>query len=305
VPPIKIVIVGFGKIAQDQHVPSIAETQGLELVATVSRRGEAPAGIASFPTLEALAVSGVAVDAVAFCNPPEGRAKAAMTAADFGWDVLLEKPPGLSVTEVTELADYMHNADRVLFTTWHSQYNAAVDAAAARLVGQDIVSMRIDWREDVRKWHPGQDWMWQENGFGVFDPGINALSIATKIMPKPLIVENARLVIAQNHQSPLAVEMGFSDGYAAVFDWREEGDECWQIAVETRHEKLLLDKGGSELWIDGKLILSEAPREYRLIYRHFATLIKSRQSHVDIAPLHLVAQAIAVGKRDTVEPFLP
>ena len=41
----------------------------------------------------------------------------------------------------------------------------------------------VTWKEDVRHWHPGQQWIWEAGGFGVFDPGINALSIVTKIMP--------------------------------------------------------------------------------------------------------------------------
>jgi hypothetical protein len=43
--------------------------------------------------------------------------------------------------------------------------------------------VEIVWHEDVRKWHPGQQWIWEPGGFGVFDPGINALSIATRIFP--------------------------------------------------------------------------------------------------------------------------
>ena len=293
---VKIAIVGYGKIARDQHAPAIAHTDGLELVATVSRSGSAPHGIPSFPTLEALAASGIKVDAVALCAPPDGRSKSATQAADYGWDILLEKPPGVSSAEVTALADHIHRAGQILFTTWHSQYNAAVDAAAERLVGQDIRSMRIDWREDVRKWHPGQDWIWEAGGFGVFDPGINALSIATKIMPKPLVVEKARLTIAENHHSPIAVDLEFGAHLSAHFDWRETGEECWRIAIETARETLLLDKGGGELWAGGALVIAHPPREYHSIYAHFADLLRNRQSDIDIAPLRLVEQARKVGE---------
>ena len=31
--PLRVAIVGFGKIARDQHVPAIAATEGVELVA--------------------------------------------------------------------------------------------------------------------------------------------------------------------------------------------------------------------------------------------------------------------------------
>jgi D-galactose 1-dehydrogenase len=301
--PVKIAIVGFGKIARDQHAPSITETDGLELVATVSRRGGAPEGIPPFPTLDALIASDLKVDAVALCTPPEGRSKMAMAAADHGWDILLEKPPGQSAAEVMALADYVHSAGRIVFTTWHSQYNAAVDAAAQRLADQDIRAMRIDWREDVRKWHPGQDWIWEAGGFGVFDPGINALSIATKIMPDPLVVEKARLTIAENHQSPIAVDLEFGAQLSAHFDWRETGGECWRITVETAKETLVLDKGGSELWVNGEPILAQPSREYQSIYTHFSDLLRRRQSHVDIAPLQLVEEAQRIGAIHRIDAF--
>ncbi len=306
-PPKKIAIVGYGKIAQDQHAPSIAETQELELVATVSRRLEAPDGIPAFATLEDLANSEIVVDAVALCTPPDGRAGMAMAAADFGWDILLEKPPGSTAAEVAKLADYVHGTGQILFTTWHSQYNAAVDAAAQRLRNQTIKSMRIDWKEDVRKWHPGQDWIWQADGFGVFDAGINALSIATKIMPFALNVAAAKLTIAANHQSPIAADIDFEEHMDATcsahFDWRETGDECWQIAITTKQEELLLDKGGTELWVDGAKIIAEPSREYRHIYAHFAQLISQRQSHVDIVPLQLVESAMTLGARLSIAEF--
>lgn len=299
----KIAIVGFGKIAKEQHFPSIAEIAGLELVATVSRRGEAPAGIPSFPSIDALAAGDIAIDAAALCMPPEGRSEMARSCADHGWDILLEKPPGISVEEVRQLHADVSKAGRILFTTWHSQYNAAVDAAAQRLASQDIVSMHIDWREDVRKWHPGQDWIWDEGGFGVFDPGINGLSIATKIMPNPFSVKHARLTIASNHRSPIAAEIQFTDQISAHFDWREPSGECWKITVRTTLETLVLDKGGSELWVDGQLKIAAPSQEYRHIYARFLKLMQARESHVDLAPLELVEQAFRIGEICQTEPF--
>jgi D-galactose 1-dehydrogenase len=301
--PVKIAIIGYGKIAQDQHAPSIAQTEGLELVATVSRSGSAPKGIRAFPTLDALIASGIKVDAVALCTPPEGRSQTAIAAAGYGWDILLEKPPGTSAAEVLALADYVRSTGQILFTTWHSQYNAAVDAAAQRLAGQHIRAMRIDWREDVRKWHPGQEWIWQAGGFGVFDPGINALSIATKIMPQPLAVESAKLTIAENHQSPIAVDLEFGGQFSAHFDWRETGKECWRIEIQTARETMVLDKGGCELWVGGEQVIAHPPREYPSIYAHFANLLRARQSHIDVAPLHLVEEAQRIGAVKRVNAF--
>lgn len=303
----RIAIIGYGKIAQDQHAPSISNTAGLELVATVSRRGEAPKGIPAFPNMEALAASGLAVDTVAFCTPPQGRIDDALKAIGYGWDVLLEKPPAASVSEAQVLAERAKASGRVVFTTWHSQYNAAVDEAVRQLAGEEITSLHIEWREDVRKWHPGQQWIWQAGGFGVLDPGINALSIATKIVPVALTIESAALEIAANHQSPIAVELKFGGDLKGIgtasFDWRQCDCETWQIHIETSRKRLRIDKGGSDLWIDDQLAVSAASAEYPLIYQRFSELLRSRQSVVDLAPLQLAADIFLLGHRHTLPPF--
>ena len=56
----------------------------------------------------------------------------------------------------------------------------------------------------MRRWHPGQEWIWKAGGFGVFDPGINALSIATHIIPKSFFVTSAILDFPDNRQAPIA-----------------------------------------------------------------------------------------------------
>ena len=65
--------------------------------------------------------------------------------------------------------------------------------------------MAIEWTEDVRVWHPGQKWIWENGNFGVFDSGINALSILAKIAPGPVFVKSAELYYPSNceRRSPL------------------------------------------------------------------------------------------------------
>lgn len=50
---IRLAIVGFGKIAKDQHIAAIAGTDGIELTAIVSRNASIN-GIAHFATLDEL-----------------------------------------------------------------------------------------------------------------------------------------------------------------------------------------------------------------------------------------------------------
>ena len=71
------------------------------------------------------------------------------------------------------------------------------------LAGKRIAEMQVRWQEDVHKWHPGQQWIWQPGGFGVFDPGINALSIATRVLPMRLFVRFSSLVFPANRETPI------------------------------------------------------------------------------------------------------
>jgi D-galactose 1-dehydrogenase len=184
---IRVAIVGLGKIARDQHISAIAETAGIELAATVSRNASIN-GIRHFATLDELLDRVPDIDAVALCTPPQGRQAQAAAALKAGKHVLLEKPPGATVSELTPLIAEARQTGHTLFATWHSRFAPAVEAARAFLAGRQIRSVVVEWKEDVRVWHPGQAWIWEPGGFGVFDPGINALAILTRILPRPFFL---------------------------------------------------------------------------------------------------------------------
>ena len=303
--PIRIAILGYGKIAQDQHVPSIQGNPRFELVATSSRSGE---GVAEkFTDWRALIGSIEGLQAVAITTPPEPRFEIARECILAGLHCLLEKPPTAGLAEIAAL-DCLAQAEGVsLFTTWHSQHNAAVDAAAKALAGKRIRSLEIRWHEDVRKWHPGQQWIWEPGGFGVFDPGINALSIATKIFPGDLFIQSAELQVPEDAQTPIAADIVFSSPQAdgplrASFDFRRSEGEEWTMTIQTSDGSAVrLEDGGSKLILDGEEHREDGPGEYPDIYRVFADLIDERRSLVDVAPFRLVADCLLVGRRTIVE----
>ena len=207
--PIRLALIGIGKIARDQHLPAIAGDEGFELVAAVSRNARVE-GVANFRDLGALIASGLAVDAVSLCTPPQGRHLLAAQALAAGWHVMLEKPPGVTPAEVRGLVP----GKRTLFASWHSREAAGVAPARAWLAGRRVRAARIDWREDIRRWHPGQDWILEAAGMGVFDPGINALSILTAILPGPVRVTAARLAVPVNRSAPIAASLALVCGEA-------------------------------------------------------------------------------------------
>src|SRR5690606_13514804 len=221
----KIAIIGVGKIAVDQHIPVIEASEDFELAATVSTRGVAHKNLPVFRTAAELYAAMPEVGIVSICTPPGVRHGYVREALDAGKDVMMEKPPTTTISELDDLIAHAKRLDRVLYQTWHSQFNAAVDRTKAILAQEGVVSARIDWRESVRKWHPGQDWVWEPGGFGVCDPGINALSIFTRVVPFPVFIARAHLKVPANRQTPIDVEIAFKSAephqpaMSAGFNW--------------------------------------------------------------------------------------
>jgi D-galactose 1-dehydrogenase len=307
---IRVAVIGVGKIAVDQHLPVIAKNRVYALAGVVSQRGVRADGVPTYATPEALYASGD-VDAVAICTPPHVRHAIAREALAAGKHVMLEKPPAATLAEMHDLAEAARAAGLVILATWHSRYNAAVDEAKRRLVGRRLKTLSIEWKEDVRRWHPGQDWIWDAGNVGVFDPGINALSILTKIAPAPIFVHSARLDFPENRDTPIAASLTFRSPAAgtqarltAEFDWRQEGEQSWNIDVETEDgEKLKLTHGGSRLFVDGVAAVEAPMQEYEGIYAHFAELVRTGASEMDASPFQLVGDAFLVGARRAVAPF--
>jgi len=303
--PIRIAIIGYGKIAEDQHVPSIRGNNRFELVATSSRSGQ---GVAqSFTDWRELIRNVEGLEAVAITTPPGPRFDIARECVAAGLHCLLEKPPTAGLAEIAALECLAQAQQVTLFTTWHAQHHSTVDAAAKALAGKRIKSMEIHWHEDVHKWHPGQQWIWEPGGFGVFDPGINALSIATKIFPGGLFVKSADLQVPANAQTPIAADITFSSPEAdgplqASLDWRRTEGEEWTITVETSDGiTVRLEDGGAKLLLGGQQRADDGIGEYPDIYRTFVNLIDDRRSLVDVAPFRLVADSLLVGRTKSVE----
>ncbi len=302
---IRVAIVGFGKIARTEHVPAIAAHPDFELVAVVAPHGADEANVPVFGSLgEMLEAMPGGVDAVSLCTPPRVRHAIAAEAIAAGLAVMLEKPPAATFGELEDLVARARAAGTCLFAAWHSQQAPAVAPASQALRGETVTRLAIEWREDVRRWHPGQEWIWDPEGFGVLDTGINPLSIASAILPEPLFVDEAEFEIPSNRQAPIAVTLRFRGAdQTAHFDWRETHDEVRRILVDTASGRHLeIRDGGARLVIDG----AEQPlgpfAEYHALYARFAGLVTARAVEVDTAPLRILADAALIARRIAVAP---
>lgn len=305
----KIAIVGLGKIAKDQHVPSISASANFELAAIVSRNASID-GLDAFKSIEDLILNRTDIKTVAICVPPQVRFEITKTALNAGLNVLLEKPPGSTLAEVKVLENLAKRNGCQLFATWHSRFANGVPIAKNFLKKVEINSIEVIWKEDVRRWHPGQDWIWQPGGLGVFDPGINALSIVSEILPEQFLLTDGVLHIPSNLHTPIAADLNFETEngkpLSMVLDFLQTGPQTWDVNIETEVGLLALSGGGSNVSLnDETLISSDAlDSEYAGIYARFAELIAQRESDVDITPLIHVADCFMLCKQETTEAFI-
>ncbi len=287
-------------------MPAIAATPGARLVA-VADPDAALADVPHFANLNELLRDGPAFDAVALCTPPQVRSVQAAIALAAGKHVLLEKPPGKSLGEIAPLRAAAQAAGRTLFAAWHSQFAAGIEPARQLLAARKIERVSVIWKEDVRVWHPGQAWIFQPGGLGVFDPGINALSILTRVLPEPLFVTRVELDVPANCGAPIAAELHLADAAGlpieAAFDFRQAGPQSWDIRFDTDHGPLTLSLGGARLTDGDRVLVDGKNEEYPLLYRRFVELAARGISDIDLAPLQLVADCFLLGRWREVEAF--
>ncbi|MDP5306513.1 Gfo/Idh/MocA family protein [Paracoccus spongiarum] len=301
----KLALVGIGKIARDQHVPALTASPDWDLAATVSRHGTVE-GVEAFSDIAAMLEARPDIGTVSLCLPPVPRFEAAQAVLRAGRHLMLEKPPGATLAEVHVLRDMAAAQGVSLYATWHSRRAHGVARARAWLAGREIREGRVIWREDVRKWHPGQDWIFEAGGMGVFDPGINAASILTGILPRPLRLIAAEIEVPANRQAPIAARLEFDGNIRADLDFREEGPQVWDMEFATDGGHLALRNGGNKLEIDGKSVAGDDQvmgSEYAALYADMADLVRNGASDVDLAPMVLVADAFMLGRRITAPPF--
>lgn len=302
----QLAIIGFGVSARSNHLPAIAASHRFDLAAIVDPVSSDP-NVPCFTSIAAMRQSNLPIDAVALCTPPLGRIALVDQCLEAGWHVLLEKPPVAKAEDMKKLDRLANPANRSIFASWHSIENPAVDAASAWLESHPVEKLHLRWLEHANDWHPNQNWLWRENGFGVFDAGINALSILHHILPGSLSITGAELSVPENAATPVAAQLQFAlDGHAigqAELDLLHAGKPVWEISILSGESELLLFDGGKRLRIDGRAVPVDGPAEYDRVYDKYADLMDRGQSRIEMRPLELVFDALAVGQTIAADPI--
>lgn len=305
--PLRLALAGMGQIARASHVPAITTDPGLVLAGTIDPRADAGLpGIAHAASLEELRAQ-IAFDALVIATPPAPRAVLAHEAIGAGIAVMLEKPPAATMRDVAALVGAAQASGVPLFAAWHTQMAPAVQPVREWLGGRTVRDIAISWREDIRQWHPGQDWLLAEGGFGAFDPGINALSLLCAIVAEDLRIERADLHVPQGRgaaiRADLALRLDSGAAVAAMFDILHPGMPQWEIRIQADHGAIVIGAGGHSLLVNGIETALPKVAEYSALYRRFARVVDAGAVEVDARPLALVEQALRLARRHDAPRF--
>jgi predicted dehydrogenase len=127
--PLRFGLVGTGYWARVTHAPALASTDGVEFSAVWGRNFEAATALASGHGAKAhrdYAEFLSVVDAVAFAVPPDVQDSLAVSAAQAGKHLLLEKPIAVSIAEADALAEAVERAGVASAVYFTSLYQAGV-----------------------------------------------------------------------------------------------------------------------------------------------------------------------------------
>ena len=301
--PLHVVLIGNGQIANSQHIPVIQSRPDafcLDAIVDVDVVGCSADGVPSpnnkdetnssihqhqsplyFTTLAEATSKLPNLNVAILTCPPQHAQEYAATCLGLGFHVLMEKPPGLDHHNLMCLLSKAKEQHATLYTACHSimcpqMANAKGWISKLQEKKMIITSIKIVWKENAQKWHPGQTWIKERSGLGVLDILFNPLSMIDYMFeeattacadatddenkkPTPnntrhlFHVKKSRLDFPKNWSSPIAGETKLTlsfgkDHYLASsqpsisidcdYAWNYEADDVWNISItcQTRND---------------------------------------------------------------------
>jgi len=140
----------------------------------------------------------------------------------------------------------------------------------------------------------------------VFDPGLNALSILTRIRTGALALKRAEFPTPKR-ETPIAASLLLDRlarrGGTGRADFARPAVKSG-TSRSTRCGRMHLFRGGRRMAVNGLAVETVESRDYAVDVRAFCHPRPRARIEVDSAPLQLVADAFLCGRRVEVEPFL-
>jgi predicted dehydrogenase len=151
VPPLRIGLIGCGRLAERGYVPALERAAGVELAAVAdpvpARCATAAPGVRAFPGAAEL-LSARAADALVLATPAEAHLADARVAAAAGVPTLIEKPPASTLAETLELA----RLDPAPHFAFNRRFVPELARLRSALAGPGRVELALEMSTRSRSW---------------------------------------------------------------------------------------------------------------------------------------------------------
>ena len=341
-----IVIVGYGEIARKAHTSAILQRNGdCRIVALVDVRDREEllpsipqeiVHVPIYPTLQDAVNEHPECNVASICTPQQFTLDLAFEAIKLGLHVLLEKPPGDYRRLPLLLGEAIKKRDPPLsvFTAYHSSAPPGLPHIQKWLQHwneQEITSVKITWKENVKKWHPGQDWIATREGLGVLDILFNPLSLLVHVMTTSdgtdqIQLEEAHLNRPSNWESPISGTASMRAGEVpieAFFAWEyianaatNDPEEIWDIVMTAKAKTdsansstMAIKDGGAQVYIDGEKVTTESTADYMIgpeyvnLYEIFVKLMNEGRSYIDATTPRLIQEIMDTAEWNEVDEY--
>jgi predicted dehydrogenase len=174
--PIRIGVIGLGQIAVKAHLPGYDKVKGCSIKAIQSNREEHAKRVAAqygiphiYKDWKKLLESDH-VDAVSICTPNFTHLPIALKALKEGKHILVEKPLGLSLSEVKTIIQAAKKYRRVLMVHHNMRFDPAV-RTARKLLSRNVIGKVFAFKSTLshrgpQAWNPLAQWFFDKKKAG-------------------------------------------------------------------------------------------------------------------------------------------
>lgn len=195
--PIRVAVVGAGPWARETHIPALAAHPGVELVGVWTRRPEAADDlpVPRFDSVEAM-IDGC--DAVSFAVPPDVQAPLAVTAAQAGKHVILDKPIADTVENAEAVVAAVQTADVRSIVTFTRRYAPETRAFVTAAQSGDYAGGLGRWISGSLLGGRYSSSQWRQDGGALLDVGPHVIDLLDAALGPITEVIDARVVAADD-----------------------------------------------------------------------------------------------------------
>jgi len=147
--PVKVGVIGCGKVAMGRHLPALMDLGGavVTALADIDQKNLARAtdrfGIERAYVSHTELLQDADVDAVAICVPLQSHAEIALDAIDSQKHILLEKPLAMSLDEAEKLIERASHVDRKIMVGYNKRWHRLVRKIKEIIQGGSLGDVRM------------------------------------------------------------------------------------------------------------------------------------------------------------------